>query len=119
MLRPSSRLDWEAEAGHEAEAGEPVKGTLRVCVVMAPEDEPLHPGAPAQMPAGSAVPLTASHPTPLPTPLQLRQHRANLVVLGLPGQLALAPSHVRAWRLRVWRRGPPLAWQKGVSGHGH
>lgn len=36
VLRPSSRLAWEAEEGDEAEAGETVKGTLRACIVTAP-----------------------------------------------------------------------------------
>lgn len=34
--RPSSRLAAEAEEGHEAEAGETMKGTCKVCITTGP-----------------------------------------------------------------------------------
>uniref|UniRef100_A0A8C9BNE6 Uncharacterized protein n=1 Tax=Phocoena sinus TaxID=42100 RepID=A0A8C9BNE6_PHOSS len=34
--RPSSRLAAEAEEGHEAEAGETMKGTFKVCITTGP-----------------------------------------------------------------------------------
>lgn len=63
---PSSRLDGEEEVGDEAEAGETMKGTFRVCILTAPRSgrgSPPLSTAPAQMPTEITVlPLTSSSP---------------------------------------------------------
>lgn len=51
--RPSSRVDVEEEEGDEAEAGETMKGTFRVCIIIALRSgrgSPPLSTAPAQMP---------------------------------------------------------------------
>lgn len=53
-----------------------------------------------------------------PSPSKFRQHCANLVVLGLLEQLALGPSHVRAWRIRAGDLAQPWPGRKVLVGTG-
>ncbi|CAI9167379.1 unnamed protein product [Rangifer tarandus platyrhynchus] len=102
VLRPSSRLDWEAEKGDEAEAGETVKATLRACIVMAPRRCACPPWSACPNANGvCSVPLTSSPPHAAPQAPPHLGSIAPLVVLGLLEQLALAPSHVWGKALSV------------------